>query len=86
MNAASAIQQYIDFVGGNEKWDDDAAKRHLVANDIQETIADDAVRFTPIALGRFFMESLGVELSNQYICFRADGSAARSGELDQNEV
>jgi hypothetical protein len=86
MNAASAIQEYIEFVGVNEKWDDDAAKRHLMANGVPEAIADDAVRFAPIAIGRAFMESLGVELSNQYLCFRADGSVARSGDLDQNEV
>jgi hypothetical protein len=86
MSATSAIREYIDFVGTNEKWNDETAKNHLVAKGVPELVADDAVRFTPIAFGRAFMESLGVELSNQYICFRADGSVARSGELDQNEA
>lgn len=86
MTATSAIERFAEYVAANEDWDDGRAIEHLVTNGVAEDTACDVVRLTPIAFGRTIIDGLGIQLTNKYICFRADGSTSRSGKLDQNDV
>jgi hypothetical protein len=76
----------VDYVATNSDWDDEDSIEHLMASGFSKSTAENAVRFTGVAFGRLLLNELGVELSNEYVLFRADGSAAESAELDHSEA
>jgi hypothetical protein len=48
---------------------------------VPERVADRAYKFTQIAWGRIFLDSLGVQFAKDYVCFNAAGDVIEAGQL-----
>lgn len=86
MTTAVAIQLFAEYVAAHRDWNYERAIEHLVSQGLDESTAQQTVVLTPIAFGRMILVPLGVELSNELISFRSDGSIERSEKLDRNDV
>lgn len=86
MTDTSVSEVFLEYVESSPNWDLDGAFEFLRRKGFSETMVDDALRFVPVAFGRVLLDGMGIQFSNQYYIFEADGSLTDSGVLTHQTI
>jgi hypothetical protein len=83
MTPEEAVTQLGDIVAAKHEVSEDEICQALADAGMPDEIADRSFKFTQIAWGRVFLDNLGIDFSDDYMWFDANGNVVASGRLTE---
>lgn len=86
MDTQTLLSRYLRVASAEPQSDDCGWAAALVRDGCSVEQAWELVRFVPIALGRLFLEGLGIRFSSEYLKLDAEGNLLERGKIDDIAV
>lgn len=82
MPPQSAVVRLAEIVAPRETFTEDEIYSAMAVDGIPDAVADLAFKFTQIAWGRAFLDSLGIHFSPDYMLCNSKGEVVEQGRLE----